>query len=68
MEKKGPACTGNMTKSPTMGSVEPSKAQDGGKIEGSKNSQGSSKAEGQDKGSMCGNMSVKSSFGNVNNY
>jgi|SaaInl7_150m_RNA_FD_contig_51_763599_length_1029_multi_9_in_0_out_0_1 hypothetical protein len=68
MEKKGPACTGKVTKAPTMGGVSLSKSPDGGAIEKSKHPSSSSRAEGQDKGSMDNNMSVKSSFGKVNTY
>jgi len=68
MEKKGPACIGKATKAPMMGGVELSKSPDGGAIEKNKPSHASSKAEGQDKGGMSNNVSVKSSFGNVNTY
>ena len=59
---------GGKTKAPSMGGVSLSKAPDGAAIEKSKPKYGSSKAEGQDKGNMDKNMSVKSSFGKQCTY
>ena len=62
MEKKG------KMKSPTMGGAELSKSPDGGAIEKDKPKMGSSRVEGQDRGGMTKNLSVKSEFGKVCTY
>jgi len=55
-------------KAPTMGGVELSKAPDGAAIEKGKPTYGSSRVEGQDRGGMENNLSVKSELGKVCTY
>lgn len=46
----------------------PSKSPDGGAVDKNKSSSGSSKVEGQNKGTMSQNLSPKSSFGKALSY